>query len=151
MPATRWPQPRSTRIRRTILAQTWLRSRFMTRSGFQRTTEIECELRYFRGPAPAPSLPRLIEISRVRRRLVLAGRHQQTIRAHEIILLADRELLVVLAAIILGPVRTRILIAHVFLVDGPRSRQGMVDHGNFVMKDVGIDLVAVEPLLEDGL
>src|SRR5258708_23422567 len=70
-------------------------------SGFPRT-----------GHPPLRSLPHLIEVSQIRRRLVLAGRHQQAIRAHEIVFLADGELLVVLAAIIFGPVRTRVLVPH---------------------------------------
>src|SRR6202023_2211209 len=75
----------------------------------------------------ASSLARLLEISQIGRRLVLLGRHQEPIPAQEIVLLADGDLPVAFGNIILRPDRTRIRVAHVFLVDGPRARQGMVD------------------------
>src|SRR5207245_6706620 len=36
-------------------------------------------------------------------------------------------------------------------VHGPRSRQTMVDHGDFVVNNIRIGLVAVNPFLENGL
>src|SRR5215467_9455956 len=40
---------------------------------------------------------------------------------------------------------------HILLVHGPRSRQSMVDHGDLVVNSIRIGLVAVNPLLENGL
>src|SRR6266705_2309812 len=62
------------------------------------------------GRAP-PSFPRLIEISHVGGRLALLGRHQITVRADEIGLLADADMGVVLGANILGPDRPWIGVA----------------------------------------
>jgi CoA-transferase family III len=82
------------------------------------------------------SLPRLLEISQIGRRMVLLGRHQKPIPAHEIVFLADGDLRVVFGIIKLYPVRTRIRVVHVTFVDSPRPRQSMVDRCDFVMKDV---------------
>jgi hypothetical protein len=95
--------------------------------------------------------PRSIEILQIRRRLILARGHQRAIRAQEVVVLAEYDLCVVLAAIILGPVRTRIRIEDVSFVYGPRPRKGVVNYGDFIMKHIGIDLVAANTLLEDGL
>src|SRR5258708_21402273 len=40
---------------------------------------------------------------------------------------------------------------HVFLIDGPRPGQSMVDRSDFVVKDVRVGLVAINALLEDRL
>src|SRR3989442_1496074 len=82
---------------------------------------------------PSQSLPRLLEISQVRRRLVLAGRHQHVIAAQEINLLADGDQRAALGTIGLVPVGARTWVAHISFVHGPRPGQGMVDHGDFVM------------------
>ena len=52
---------------------------------------------------------------------------------------------------VFAPDRTRIRVAPKCLVDAPGPRQGMVEHGDFVVKDVRIVLVEMEPLLEDRL
>src|SRR5580704_1381867 len=96
------------------------------------------------------SLRSAIEISQIWRRLVLADRHQQPVGTREVILPADDDHRVVLSAVKLDPVRTRIAIVHIFFVHGPRPRQGMVDDGYFVMKDVQVDLIASHPFLNDG-
>src|ERR1700732_5367594 len=54
---------------------------------------------------PERLLLRPLEIARVRRRLVLARRHQVAVRTDEIGLAADDDVLVVLVAIVLGPSR----------------------------------------------
>jgi hypothetical protein len=95
--------------------------------------------------------PRPVEIFQIRWRLVLARGHQRAIRAQEVVVFTEDDLGVVLAAIILGPVRTRIWIPDVSFVHGPRPRKGVVDYGDFITKDVGIDLVPANTLPEDGL
>src|SRR5215470_9094797 len=84
------------------------------------------------------SLPRLIEISQVRRLLVLFCGHQHAIRAWKIIFLADENLRVVLGATDLGPLRPRVGITNVLLVHGPGPRQCVVGHRDFIVKDVWI-------------
>ena len=69
----------------------------------------------------------------------------------EIVLLADRNLCVVLAAVIFGPNRAGTGIAPVFLVDRPGPRQRVIDHGHFVVQDVRIGLVEMDSLLENRL
>jgi hypothetical protein len=54
---------------------------------------------------PKLSFPRLFEISQIRWRLVFAGRHQQAIRAHEVVFPANKDLGIVLAAQLLTPLR----------------------------------------------
>jgi hypothetical protein len=67
---------------------------------------------------------RVLEISQIRRRLVLLGRHQEAIGAQEIVFFANHDLRVVLGAIRFGPVRTRIRVAPVSFVHRPGPRQG---------------------------
>ena len=66
-------------------------------------------------------LPRLPEIAQIGRRLVLLGRHQQTVRAQEIGVVADDNMHVADAANVLHPMRA--LGRTVGLVDGPGARQ----------------------------
>src|ERR1700736_1081437 len=80
-----------------------------------------------------PSLLRRLEISQIGRRLILLGRHQNPVAAEEIVFLAEDDLAVALGDVILRPVRARVLAAHVFLVDRPRARQGVVDGGELVV------------------
>ena len=56
---------------------------------------------------PQLSLSRLLEIAQIGWRLILAGRHQVAVAAHEIVLLADDDVIVVLGAIILVPAVVR--------------------------------------------
>src|SRR4051812_24524152 len=93
----------------------------------------------------------LLEVASVGRRLVLPDRHQIAIGADGIHLFADRDQIVGFHAIVLHPARTWIWSAYVFLVDDPRTREGVVEHRDLVMKDFRIGLVAVDPFLEDGL
>jgi hypothetical protein len=91
-----------------------------------------------------------LEISQIWERLVLPGRHQQPIRAEHVVFPADGDM-IVLAAIFFGPSRPWIWIAPIALHHGPRLRQSVVDHRDFVMGHVGISLVDVNPLLDHGL
>src|ERR1700730_16897969 len=77
------------------------------------------------------SLLRLFEISQIGRRLVLLGRHQKPVPAQEIVFLANGNLPVALGDVIFWPVRTRIGVAHIFFIHGPRTRQSMIDRGDF--------------------
>src|ERR1700681_703263 len=98
-----------------------------------------------------PSLPCLVEVTQIRRRLVLAGRHQNAVAAEEIDLLVDRDQAAALRAIGLVPFGMLVIgVAQIFLVHGPRPRQRMVDHGDLVMQDVAVGLVDIDPLLEHG-
>src|SRR6202521_3902777 len=99
-------------------------------------------------PARSPR-PRL-EISQVRRRLVLLRRHEQPVRAQHIVLVADHHMIVVLA-ILFGPERPRIRHAPIVLHHGPGSRQRMVDDRDLVVRDLVIRRVDEDPLLDDRL
>src|SRR5262245_25094738 len=99
----------------------------------------------------ASSPRRLLEISQIRRRLAFLGRHQQAVRTQEVILIADHDLAVAFVADAFAPAWTRIRVAPEGLVHAPRLRQGVVEHGNLIMKDVRITLIEMEPLLEDRL
>src|SRR5262249_49664838 len=81
-----------------------------------------------RREAPRPSLLCLLEVAQVRRGLVPPGRHQQPVRAEEIVFLTEDDLVVAFRAVVLAPDRMRIRVASIGLVDRPRPRQGMVDH-----------------------
>src|SRR5260370_8222962 len=92
--------------------------------------------------APArSSLLRLLEISQIRRRLILLGRHQESFRAQEVIFLADDDLGVALGARGSAPVRISLRAAPKCLVDAPGPRQGLVAHGAFVTKQLRFALV----------
>jgi hypothetical protein len=91
----------------------------------------------------------LFEIPKIGRRLILLGGHQQTVAAQKIVFLADDDLVVAFGAGIFAPDRAWIGVAPIGLVNAPRPRQGMVDHGDFVMKNIRIALVEMEASLED--
>jgi hypothetical protein len=57
---------------------------------------------------------------------------------------------IVFAAILLGLSRPPICTAPIVLHHCPGPRQGRVDHRDFVMGHLGIGLVDVNPLLDDG-
>jgi hypothetical protein len=91
----------------------------------------------------------LLEVSEIGRRLILLGRHQEPIPAQPIVFLADDNIHVALNARRFAPLWTRIGIAPISLVYAPRPRQGMVEHGDFVMKNARIGLVEMESFLEN--
>ena len=92
-----------------------------------------------------------MEISQIGRRLVLLGWHQDPIPAQEIVFLAYHDLRVAFGEIVLRPIRTQIGVVDVFLVDGPRTRQSVVDRRDDIVKDFWIGLVAIDAFLENRL
>src|SRR5262249_9335334 len=77
----------------------------------------------------SPSLPRLIEMAQIRRRLVLAARHQEAVAAQVIKLVADADQGGAVGAIGFGPFGMLRGPAHVTLVDGPGARERIVHDG----------------------
>src|ERR1700722_4279651 len=76
----------------------------------------------------ARSLLRLLEISQIGRNLLLPGRHQVAVRAQHIVLLADLDVVVVLAAIVVAPERLLLVrLAPVGLVVRPGAGSGTGD------------------------
>src|SRR5262249_289486 len=109
------------------------------------TTAMRFILRLLRWPllrywVQAASLLRLLEKSRVGRRLVFPRRHQVAVRAQVVALLADDHPGIPLRANELAPDRSRTRIAIVVLGHGPRPRQGIVDGRNLVIENVGVCL-----------
>src|SRR5262245_9654543 len=74
---------------------------------------------------------RRIEIAQVRRALIFSGRHQKTVGAEEIIVPADDDVIVVLAALVLVPDDLAFL-ADIALRYGPGAHEGMVDGRDLV-------------------
>ncbi len=89
-----------------------------------------------------------LEIAQVRRRLILAGRHQEAVGAKEILLLADLHLVLVLAADGLEPGRFPLPVV------GPRHRPGtrkrIIDHRDVVAQDRSGCPVEVDALVHHG-
>src|SRR3984893_509138 len=107
--------------------------------------------RFQRPVKPAPSsLLRLIEISQIRRLLLVSGRHQVAVLAHLVGLVPDMNEWNLLVANILWPVRQRIEVAPIVLHHRPGTRQCVVGHGDFVMKDVAVGLIEIDALLDDA-
>src|SRR5262249_57196975 len=79
------------------------------------------------GRVPGRSLLRLLEITQIRRRLVLAARHEQAVGAEHVILPADAGMRIVLRTDFLDPIVARIGVAWIFLFHGPLPRQRSVD------------------------
>src|SRR5579871_5589097 len=94
-------------------------------------------------------LPRLLEIAQVRRRLVLLGGHQKPVAGNEIILLADKHVMIGLTAIVVLP--QFVAVAPVGLRDRPRPRQRVVDRGDLIVQEIRIVLVEINPLQDDRL
>src|ERR1700730_8263564 len=132
-------QPRSSRVRQN---PPWTRRPGWSRApgpGAVADADSSCRV----SPAcfpPRSSFPRLLEVSQIGWRLILLGGHQEAISAQEIVFRADDDLVVALGAESLAPVRMRIGVAPKGLVDAPGPRQGVVEHGDLVMKEVRIIL-----------
>src|SRR5260370_25669539 len=94
------------------------------------------KLAAFTEQKPGGSLLGLLEISQIRRRLVLLGGHQIAVRAQHIALVADVDELLTLGAYILDPDRPRICVAAVGLVHRPRTPQSTIDHCDVVMQEI---------------
>src|ERR1700722_174209 len=93
----------------------------------------------------------LFEIPRVRRRLILAGRHQEPVRAQEIRIIADLHHGVIARAGFLEPDRLRIGIALIGSILGPWLRQRMIVGRDVVVQQILVGFVEIDPLLDDGL
>src|SRR5450432_67554 len=91
-----------------------------------------------------------IEISQIWRWLVLAGRRQLSVGAQHVVLLADLYMVVGFGADDLAPRGLALGLATVALGDDPRAGERVVGHRDLVVEDVGISLVEVDPLGDDG-
>jgi hypothetical protein len=92
------------------------------------------------------------EIPQIRRRLVLFGRHEQTVTAQKVDFFADVDVNIVFRAHgFLPPDRLPGLGAAVIFGNRPRSRERVIERGDFIMQHVRVDLVEVDPLLDDRL
>ena len=80
--------------------------------------------------------------------MVFLGRHQIAVSAEHIVFVPDMEMLVALGANRLDP--DWVGLAVVVLSYCPRSGQRIVDRCNFVMQNVLIGFVEVDPFLDDG-
>jgi hypothetical protein len=76
----------------------------------------------------------LFKISQVRWKLILSGRHEITVSAQEIIILANVHVMIVLVAIVLRP--SSFGLAPIGLVDCPRMREGVILDRDHVVKQV---------------
>src|SRR5258707_9566578 len=84
---------------------------------------------------------RLGEVARIRRRLVLAGRHQLAVGTQEIVLVRDLDPRIVLRTHGGAPERA---VAHDplgLLGDRPGPRHGAIDYGDVVVEDFLVVLV----------
>src|SRR6266849_6198455 len=95
--------------------------------------------------------PRLLEITQVRRRLILAGWHQQPIGAQEIGFLADLRPQIAFVADEFVPIGSRVGVANIAASHCPRARQGVIVNGDLVAHDAPVVLVEIDALLEDRL
>src|SRR5262245_3918605 len=105
--------------------------------------------RFWRSPSLPVALLGGPEVSQIRRLLTFAGRHQIAISAQVIVLVPDNDVVVSLGAVVLRPLHLG--QAAVILGHCPRTRQGVVGCGHFVVKDVRVGLVEKEALLDDRL
>ena len=95
------------------------------------------------------SLRRLFEVSQIWRCLILARRHKMPVAADHIVLVADEHVMVVLGTDLFEPNRLAARVATVTARNRPGSCQRVIDDGDFVVQDIGIDLVGIEPFLND--
>src|SRR5262249_14218174 len=145
-PALRLP-PIQQPIKLSTVARSCQASLFLLRQPRPRRAALSCNPR-----APTLLFPRLLEITQIRRRLILVSRHQLAIgRVNNVSLIADLDPDVVLWAGLQQPYRARILLAHGLLDFGVRPRHGVIYHGDLVIERVAVRLVEIEPLLDDGL
>src|SRR5262249_42773559 len=88
------------------------------------------------GYQSAASPLRAGELLRIRRRLVLAGRHQLAVGAEEVVLALDLDPRVLLRAHRGAPERVRLVGPLGRLLDRPRPRQRVVVDGDVVVENV---------------
>src|SRR5215813_5564948 len=93
-------------------------------------------------------LARLLEVSQVRRWLVLADRHQEAIRALEVPVLADDDVVVSLVAKIFRP--QRLVLTIVVPRHRPGPGQRVVDGRDLRMKKIRLLRFAVDSFLDHG-
>src|SRR5262245_30515654 len=110
-----------------------------------------CRCRSIRATNPYPSPLLAGKILQVRRRLVLAGRHQLAVSAEEVVLVLDLDPRVLLRTHRRAPQRMRLRRALGFLGDRPGPSQRAVMDGDLVIEDVLVGLVEIDALLDDGL
>src|SRR5579859_2221757 len=84
-----------------------------------------------------PLLRPLFEEPQIRRRLVLAGRHQVAVAGEEVALALDDHVAITLRAVLLGPVLLFLRVAAVLLGHRPRPRQRLVDGRDLVEHRIG--------------
>src|SRR5262249_54431423 len=97
------------------------------------------------------SFPRSIEISQIGWRLILFYRHQQSVGAQEVVLLADDDVNVVFGTNIFAPPDW--LVRHyptVVLHDRPWTRQRIVDGGDFIMQNIRVGFVDINLFPDDS-
>src|SRR6266566_1754045 len=95
--------------------------------------------------------PRLLEIAQIRRRLILAGWHQQPVGAQEIGFIPDLRPQIAFVAYEFVPIGPRVGVANVAAGHRPRARQGVIVNGDLVAHDAPVALVEIDALLEDRL
>src|SRR5262249_18685288 len=100
---------------------------------------------------PRTLLLSLLEVAQIRRLLAFLDRHQVAVGGHEIALLADIDVLVVLRAIVEIPDQIGTGLAHVSLGHRPGPRQRIVGGGDLVDQHILVGLVDIDALLDDGL
>src|SRR5262249_54696290 len=93
----------------------------------------------------------LLEVAHIRRLLAFLDWHQIAVGGHEIALVADEDVLIVLGTIIEVPYDVGAGLAHVALGHRPGPRERMVDGGDLVDQRVLLALVEIDALLDDGL
>src|SRR5262249_12302823 len=99
-----------------------------------------------------PSLPRLLEITQIRRGLILIGRHQLAVgHVDNVGLVADLDPNVVFGTGLQQPHRARIRLADGIPAFGVGPRHGVIYYGDLVIERIAVSLVEIEPLLDDGL
>src|SRR5690349_4796685 len=104
-----------------------------------------CCLRRWRGTL----FLSLLEVAQIRRLLAFLDRHQVAVGGHEIALVADEDVLVVLRTIIEVPHDVGTGLAHVALGHRPGPRERMIDGGDLIDQRVLLALVEIDALLDD--
>src|SRR5262249_33405282 len=90
-----------------------------------------------------------LEISQIRRRLVLPGGHQIAIRTQEIVFLADDDVAVVFGGVVFVP--EDVAVAGIKFFYWAKTRERMIGGGGVVVHDVRIASVEIDTLQDDGL
>src|SRR5262249_17187706 len=100
---------------------------------------------------PRPPLQLLLCLAEIAQNgwcLALARRHHVAIRAQQVGVVADHDVAVALGTDDLAPDRPRIGIAAVAPDHRPRTRQGIVNDGDFVVQQVAVGSVELDSFLD---